>query len=360
MWALTTGSLFLIQTTVEEFFMNSNILVFKVRDYDAFKHSRSLGRVDLSKRDVLNGTGERIEYDLSLPATSKWNGRKKPILVLRYRHASEEDIAFIQTFVSCRKRNMSAVYAEDSFLSPKVHKRYAMQKQKRKSTGKVIQYRLKPGPDSECELETTWMTKKEIKYEAMKPSKNWIESGSGQLGKIYVEVIGCDNLPNLDFSASGRDKSDPFISMVFEDCAVNTDVINDCLSPRWMPWSQRAFVFNVLHPTSQIMVGVFDYDRSLNPVGEPFHDVVGRCCINVANCRPETVYTMKYNLHHMRKRGQQQRGSITIRLRVEWESERLALLAAATSTETYHDVSVANKQYFRTTYYTVSNEVSLC
>ena len=124
-----------------------------------------------------------------------------------------------------------------------------------------------------------------------------------------------------------------------------------------MPWTQRAFVLNILHPTSQIMVGVFDHNRTSNLFFEPVHDTVGRVLINVSNCRPGTVYTMKYNLHDIKKRERRVRGSITLRIRVEWKSERLTLMAA-TSTVNQHYVSVAKKQFFRTTYYTLSNEVS--
>ena len=64
--------------------------------------------------------------------------------------------------------------------------------------------------------------------------------------KVFVEIIGCDKLPNLDASILGE-KTDAFVSVVYEDCCARTDTVDNSLSPRWMPWTQRAFVFNMMH-----------------------------------------------------------------------------------------------------------------
>ena len=133
---------------------------------------------------------------------------------------------------------------------------------------------MKPYSDPERPEETEFLSHEQIEAEAQKPSTNWIEAGSGDLGRLFVEVIGCYNLPNLDempvvggvlpaANVLTGGKTDAFVCMVYEDTIVNTDVINDSLSPRWMPWSQRAFAFHIFHPSSQLMVGVFDYDSAL-------------------------------------------------------------------------------------------------
>lgn len=41
------------------------------------------------------------------------------------------------------------------------------------------------------------MTQDEVYEEALKPSKKWVEAGNGDIGKVYVEVIACNDLPNL-------------------------------------------------------------------------------------------------------------------------------------------------------------------
>lgn len=97
------------------------------------------------------------------------------------------------------------------------------------------QHRVRPFPDPAREEETTWLTKEAITAESMKPSMNWVEAGSGDLGKLYVEVLGCTNLPNMDaMTTNVRDKTDAFGCLVFEDSIVMTDVIGDTLSPRYV------------------------------------------------------------------------------------------------------------------------------
>lgn len=101
----------------------------------------------------------------------------------------------------------------------------------------MLQYRVKPFPDPDRKVETKWLTQKELDLESTKPSKYWIEAGTGgDIGKVYLEILSCDKLPNMDVSITGRDKTDAFACIVFEDSIVHTDVISDCLSPRWMPW----------------------------------------------------------------------------------------------------------------------------
>lgn len=186
--------------------------------------------------------------------------------------------------------------------------------------------RVKPEPDPERPNETKWMTSEEIDAESEKPSKKWIEVGSGQLGTLFVEIIACDGLPNMDTAALGGGKTDAFASLVYEDCIVNTEVINDVLSPRWMPWTQRAFIFHITHPSSQLMVGVFDYD-SPTPMAE--HDAIGRAAIDITNFRPGTEYTLYYDLFTsaiVKKR--KSKGQIKLRIRIEIPDGRKCILAA--------------------------------
>lgn len=134
----------------------------------------------------------------------------------------------------------------------------------------------------------------------MKPSTHWVEAGSGAVGRVYVEVICCDGLPSMDFTGkiSPRLTTDAFACLVFEDSIVNTDVIPNTRCPRWTPWCRRAFVFNVAHPSSNILLGLFDWDAERNPVqvamsfASDVHDPIARIVVNVANVVPNTVYTV--------------------------------------------------------------------
>lgn len=285
--------------------------------------------------------------------------------------ATEHDVKFMKTFARNRIKNRSGVldtlgfaspvygvYADQSFLGPKVHRNPSLQRNKRQSNdGKSIEYRVKPFPDpSRPEKETKWLTKRELEREAMKPSTQWIEAGSASVGKIYVEVIGCDDIPNLDMSITGRDKSDPFVCIVHEDCIVNTDVINDCLSPRWMPWTQRAFIFNMMHPSSQLYVAVFDHDQAV-PGTSPVHDQVGRVVINVTNYVPDTVVTARFHLYDSDEPSRKKTGTLILRIRYECHSERQILLSELRLRTQYH-VSTKHKSDFHCAYYATANDVS--
>ena len=116
----------------------------------------------------------------------------------------------------------------------------------------------------------------------------WLDVGSGDLGKIYVEIIGADGLPNKDHDLGTGNKTDSFISVVYEDCIAKTDVIDDCLSPRWLPWTQRAFIFRMMHTSSNLHVAVFDYDAGFSND----HDICGRVSIDLANLNSGVVYLL--------------------------------------------------------------------
>jgi hypothetical protein len=104
----------------------------------------------------------------------------------------------------------AGLYSADSFLPLRVGPNPVIKRYRRPtSDGKSVQYRVKPFPDPDRPAEETkWLTEMEIELEASKPSTKWIEAGSGSLGKYYVEIIGCDGLPNMDFSVTGRSKTD--------------------------------------------------------------------------------------------------------------------------------------------------------
>jgi hypothetical protein len=214
-----------------------------------------------------------------------------------------------------------------------------------------------PDPNRD-EQETKWLTTYELDGEAKKPSFHWIETGSGTLGKVYFELIGCDNLPNLDASLTGRNKTDAFACIVFEDCIAHTEVINDTLSPRWMPWTQRAFVFNIMHQSSQLRIGVFDYDEAARAgVVDPQYDKVGKVNIDITNFCPGTKYTLTYDIVARSAGKHVVNGTITFRLRVEMRSQRDALIAALRPVPSFF-VSVPDKKEFGATRYSIDGEVS--
>ena len=219
----------------------------------------------------------------------------------------------------------------------------------------LLQYRVKPSPDPDRDEKlTTWLTEKQIEEEHLKPSTKWIETGSGKLGRLYFEVLRCDGLPNMDSRISGAmgDRTDAFCNIIYEDAIVNTDVINDELDPRWMPWSQRAFLFHVEHPSSQILVGVFDYDLMRS-------DPIGRVSIDLTNLCSNTEYLLTYDLHaSVLDEVRPQQGTLTVRLRFDFPDFRKVVMASLAPPRAIY-VNVAKKDDFRSARFVTQGEENL-
>lgn len=206
--------------------------------------------------------------------------------------------------------------------------------------------RIKPGPDPTNPKETTFLNPQQIRVETRNPSKNWVEAGSGSLGKLYVEILACHDLPNVDVGEAVGNVTDSFVSVVYEDTCAMTDVIDDELSPHWLPWTQRAFCFGMMHPASILYLGVFDYDLGSD------HEPIGRVAVNVSNLQRNTMYTLKYNLYPSSDiTDRTANGSITIRLRVECPDEKAAILAALKPRPKIH-VNCQQKKSFKVMRYT--------
>ena len=74
---------------------------------------------------------------------------------------------------------------------------------------------MRPYPDPVRKEETTWLSSDDLYKESMLTSTSWVEVGSGDLGQLYVEILGCSKLPNMDRAMLGQ-KTDAFASIVFE------------------------------------------------------------------------------------------------------------------------------------------------
>jgi hypothetical protein len=169
---------------------------------------------------------------------------------------------------------------------------------------------------------TKYLSKESIQAEAVKPSRQWLNMSSGNTGRLFVEVIGSDGLANME---RFHGKTDAFAIVVFEDGYGRTDTIDDCLSPRWMPWSRRAFVFNIGHPSSDLRVGIFDNDKMWN------HDLIGRVTVPVSQLRPNTEYMLNYNLYEDSVTPEREaKGTVTLRLRVEFGSAKQVVMSNLT------------------------------
>mgnify|MGYP001249704215 CR=1 FL=1 len=153
-------------------------------------------------------------------------------LVLRCRRATAYDLNFMADFAKNKSKTGVVSYSGPEADSG-VLKTLATKVKKTDSNGETL-YRARPFPDPKRpSTETEWLSKKELQKAVLEPSHQWIELGEGDLGEIYLEILGCDGLPNMDTGGLLGIKTDAFVACVFEDVYGRTDVINDCLSPRW-------------------------------------------------------------------------------------------------------------------------------
>lgn len=362
-WTVSTKSLFLLTTTPTEF--RENFLTIGV--YSKQEKSLSarfgigcssvfLGQVSLDSHGIISHCDQK-RFEANIEDELGEECIFLGTLALRFRLATESDRQIVRLFnqdMRLSKENSQRAFAKLVLQSNQfnVFNKSTTRPQAKLVTeadeGKVAQtsfvhalstvfsaksvrdketgdhkIRIKPYPDPERSKETTFMSKQEIRVETRRPSHQWVEAGSGTLGKLYCEVLACHGLPNVDFGEAMGNVTDSFVCLVYEDACAMTDVIDDELSPHWLPWTQRAFSFGFMHPASILYVGVFDYDLGT------CHEPIGRIAVNVSNLQRNTIHTLKYNLYPSSNvTDRTPVGSITIRVRIECHDEKAALLAA--------------------------------
>ena len=172
------------------------------------------------------------------------------------------------------------------------------------------------------------MTEKDLYYEMTTTSEKWEDfreqtvgdrPDEEMIGSLHVEVLACHGLPKLDKLSS----TDAVCYFVCGPYAFASDVIDGFLSPVWPSKSRRACIFPLFQAYQKLYAAVFDDD------GPNAHDdFAGRVVVDVARLRPGSVYDIflplrLYQNAYVRKA----RGVIHLRLRVEWEDEKKALLS---------------------------------
>lgn len=350
-YTLEQDCFFLLDCPAKEFFAAATGVTFLVKDDDRLGSNDSLAKVDITQNDLLAMNGERTEHVLKVERNLKTPSVVPPKLVIRCRKAEERDIKFLDK-IGEHKKLHSGIFAEYASLSPKSESVGLLKSESKTKNGAKV-YRTKPHPDPKRdEDETKWLSVQELEREMMKPSTRWIEAGSGKLGKAYIEIIKCEGLPSLDIGLTGKGKSDPFICMLFEDAIVNTDVINDCLSPKFMPWSTRAFVLNREHASSQVHLAVLDYDSGN-------HGRIGRISVDLTDKTADTEYLLTYNLFKSVLDNERPvNGKITIRLRLEYSSYRSVALGSLKLPPS-HKVNTSDKRDWYSSYFVVNGEENL-
>jgi hypothetical protein len=89
-----------------------------------------------------------------------------------------------------------------------------------------------------------------------------------------------------------------------------------------MPWTQRAFMFHISHPSDLIHIGIFDYDDTANVdiLNLNNRDRIGQLTIGISDFKPSTEYILNYDITKDESFADKHtyNGSITLRLRIEW------------------------------------------
>jgi len=314
-WTVETNSLFLFRTEISEIDYSPLGIRFNVYSTNGTESNNVngtnetesnafIGFVRLTINDICWGEGKRQTYELK-----NVSNESKGSLILRFRLATKNDVEFME------KLEKGINFEEDgSKQSKTLHKLKNVLIAQKKTINGVIKYRSRPYPDPKRPVETEWLMKDSIEDEVLKDSEKWVDIGTADdIAKIFIEVLSCDlNKKTLNASESFNGTPSVLTSLVYEDSFVKTDKIDDCFSPSWLPWTQRAFIFHMTHPSSQIYLGVQDDD-----------DLVGRVVIDLCNLIPHTEYLLHYDLID---HDSVSKGKVTIRLRIGCENERSLML----------------------------------
>jgi len=365
--------------------MRTSVLV------DVCHGNSRLGRVTLSFEEILqhcsgssHEEGERLEYHLEPPTNMKSRILETAVLALRFRKATERDVEFVEKLQKQQQQwllfsskqasvrdtrttkspgtpsaadqlllinhvDERKVAADINFQLVQGKALFQSSSKKDKNGQKLL--RVQPYPDPDRPDTTEWMTPSEIEHATFQPSTKWVTAGGGDggdgptaaiTGTVYLEILGCDNLPQMDTDLNtGVDLTDAFCVAALEDNILRTDVIWDNLHPRWPAWSTRAFCFSVRHPGSLLCLAVFDYD------GSPLdgHDPIGRIVVQLHQFQSSLTYTLHYALQDdpteqpvvvatdatapIAHPNAAPRGTIIVRLRVEWEEHAMALFRSS-------------------------------
>lgn len=341
-FTLREKAFFIWSISAHDFFVEADGLTLVVYDFDMRGRNEVLGAATIPIKDIYHANEERLCYSLkALVVGKKTRGHNQGKIAVRIRRATDYDKEFLETYKKYEKRRaVSGILAESHNSGKKKGRgehgasalRSFVETKKRtfidEDGCKVFKYKTMPRPDPDNTTATEWMSEEEIELEVMKPSRHYEYVGSGKVAKIYLEILACDDLPNME-GAMGRfgNKTDGFVQIVYEDCICKTEVVDDKNNPRFMPWTRRAFVLHSNYPSSVINIGVFDYDPGVEALND--HDLIGRVSVDVMNLRSNTEYLLNYALYNtaIMESKRHSFGTIKIRLRLEVDDPKAYLLA---------------------------------
>mmetsp|Transcript_39593 Transcript_39593/g.92603 ORF Transcript_39593/g.92603 Transcript_39593/m.92603 type:complete len:719 (-) Transcript_39593:1287-3443(-) len=372
-WTLETKSVFVLSVPVEKltFQKNHNLsILVMTEDQNGFaqipsmilrsKNPIFLGLVQLDCATILSKycNEKRVEFPLMNEVNQEEGFRGT--LSLRFRIATKSDIRFLRNLDKRERFSDSGKGRNQGFLFLEGNKDRSIYNTEsdlqstalnieqdnidcgssvfdtlasafRKNTRTTVyrnivieKVRIKPNPDPKRIDASTFMSALDIKYETRQPSHFWLEAGSGTMGKVYLEVLSCHDLHNTEVGRGLGDLPDAFVTAICEDGMMQTSAIDNEASPHWMPWTRRAFCFNIEYSASMLYLAVFDFN-----LGIVMHEPIGRVAVNLNHFKTGMAYMLKYNLYDAANVKERiKRGTIKIRLRVEINDMNAALMNA--------------------------------
>jgi hypothetical protein len=148
-------------------------LSFLLEDRDDFTDNDLLGIASLSAKSIYKANGERMEV--------KFN--TEGYIAIRCRRATKGDEEFMKIY----KKSRETVVNFDLTKS-KANDIISIISRKEKKIDGVKHYKVRPYVDPK-KFEQEWMTAEAMEEEIMKPSRHWVDTGTGELGKIHLEIL---------------------------------------------------------------------------------------------------------------------------------------------------------------------------
>jgi len=202
-----------LEVSTKELFQGDG-LHFDVMDYDAVGKNERLGFCQINPRTMYRAKGERLSLSLEGKDASG-------VLNIRIRHATPYDISFMKGYAESGTTKGHAVLdsltkaASESKGGKSIVASIVTRNEKLEKSASgppVKKYRVRPGPDPKRPEATEWLTKAQMDTAMMEDSREWIDAGSGSLGRLFVEILQCQGLPNMDTAGFAGNKTDAFVS----------------------------------------------------------------------------------------------------------------------------------------------------
>jgi len=207
-WTLRQKAFFLFSVPAKDLFVENDGLDFLVYDFDFQGSHELLGAAKAPASYLYKAKEERLVLPLkTLTLAGRTTGFEKGRIAIRCRRASEKDKEFMQKFdeyckqsqglLKIPKRKEAKARGEvgssalQSILERKV-KTFLV------DGTKFYKHKVVPRPDPENTTGTEWLSEADIERICKEPTRHYLHLGSGKTAKVYLEILGCDDLPNLE------------------------------------------------------------------------------------------------------------------------------------------------------------------